>query len=55
MDRLLGIVQAQASKDSVFARLPQSFTQTFLHSLPNFLHPTADLSTVSREFAPHAQ
>jgi hypothetical protein len=48
-------VQAQASKDSVLARLPQGFTQTFLHSLPNFLHPVAYLCTVEQQNLPRTR
>src|SRR5437763_896008 len=45
-------IQAQASKDSIFAGLPQSFVQACLHLLPNFLHPTAHLCTVEQQNLP---
>ena len=43
-------VQAQASKDSTFTHLSQSFAQACLHPLPNFLHPAAHLRTVKRSY-----
>src|SRR5712691_6384875 len=48
-------IQAQASKDSIFARLPQSSAQACLHLLPNFLHSTAHLCTVEQQNLPRTR